>query len=84
MNLVLPGRNYGWPVIGYGKDYGGARLHASVYHDNMEQPIQFWTPVIAPSGLMVYTGGRFPKVAWQHFRWRPDRTATGAPGPHGR
>jgi glucose/arabinose dehydrogenase len=61
LNLVLPGRNYGWPVIGYGKDYGGARLHTSVYHDKMEQPIQFWTPVIAPSGLMVYTGDRFPK-----------------------
>jgi glucose/arabinose dehydrogenase len=61
LNVILPGRNYGWPVIGYGKDYGGARLHASVEKDGMEQPIQFWTPVIAPSGLMVYTGDRFPR-----------------------
>lgn len=61
LNVIRPGRNYGWPVIGYGKDYGGARLHASVERDGMEQPIQFWTPVIAPSGLMVYTGDRFPR-----------------------
>ena len=63
LNLVLPGKNYGWPVIGYGKNYGGRQLHASVYKEGMEQPIQFWTPVIAPSGLMVYTGDKFP--AWR-------------------
>jgi aldose sugar dehydrogenase len=73
LNLVMAGRNYGWPVIGYGKDYGGARLHTSVYNDTMEQPIQFWTPVIAPSGVMVYTGDRFPK--WRGSIFVGDLTA---------
>jgi len=63
LNLILPGRNYGWPVIGYGRQYGGQGIHTSVYGEGMEQPIQFWNPVIAPSGLMVYTGDRFP--AWR-------------------
>jgi len=63
LNLILPGRNYGWPVVGYGRQYGGDGIHPSVYGEGMEQPVQYWTPVIAPSGLMVYTGDKFP--AWQ-------------------
>jgi glucose/arabinose dehydrogenase len=64
LNLILPGRNYGWPVIGYGVNYGGARLFATRERDGMEQPLQHFTPSIAPSGLMVYTGDRFP--AWKN------------------
>ena len=63
LNLILPGRNYGWPVIGYGVQYGGEPIHESRHADGMEQPLQFWTPSIAPSGLMLYTAGRFPE--WQ-------------------
>jgi len=63
LNRILPGRNYGWPVIGYGRQYGGDGIHPSVYRDGMEQPVQHWTPSIAPSGLMVYTGDQFPE--WQ-------------------
>ena len=64
LNLIQPGRNYGWPVIGYGRQYGGDDLHEGTSTAGMEQPIQFWTPVIAPSGLMIYNGERFPE--WQN------------------
>ena len=61
LNLILPGRNYGWPVIGYGTNYGGTRLFSTREVVGMEQPLQHFTPSIAPSGLMVYTGDRFPE-----------------------
>ncbi|MCH8813249.1 MAG: PQQ-dependent sugar dehydrogenase [Gemmatimonadetes bacterium] len=61
LNLILRGRNYGWPVIGYGTNYGGARLFSTREVEGMEQPLQHFTPSIAPSGLMVYTGDRFPE-----------------------
>ncbi len=63
INIPAKGRNYGWPVIGYGIDYSGAKIHASVRRDGMEQPIYHWTPSIAPSGMAFYTGDRFP--AWK-------------------
>ena len=44
------GKNYGWPVIGYGIDYSGAKIHESTPKDGMEQPIKYWVPSIAPSG----------------------------------
>jgi aldose sugar dehydrogenase len=63
LNLILPGRNYGWPVIGYGVNYGGDPLHGHTHQEGMEQPVQYFTPSIGPSGLLIYTGDRFP--AWQ-------------------
>lgn len=66
LNRVQAGRNYGWPVIGYGVQYGGEQIHEAREREGMEQPLQFWTPSIAPSGLMLYTGDRFPE--WRgHF-----------------
>ncbi|HEX6924368.1 MAG TPA: PQQ-dependent sugar dehydrogenase [Longimicrobiaceae bacterium] len=73
LNLVQPGRNYGWPVITYGVQYGGIRIHEAREREGMEQPIQFWTPSIAPSGLMQYTGDRFPE-------WRGDFFVGGLDG----
>ena len=61
LNLIRPGLNYGWPVIGYGVNYGtGLRIHEGTHRDGMEQPVHFWVPSIALSGLMVYTGDKFP------------------------
>jgi len=74
LNLVLPGRNYGWPVIGYGVNYRtGEAIHASTHQEGMEQPAHVWVPSIATSGLAVYTGDRFPE-------WRGDLLSGGMAG----
>lgn len=56
INVALAGKNYGWPLIGYGIDYSGEKMHASAVKDGMEQPTYFWAPSIAPSGMAFYTG----------------------------
>jgi glucose/arabinose dehydrogenase len=61
INIPLAGKNYGWPVIGYGIDYSGARIHESTHKEGMEQPVRHWTPVIAPSGFAYYDGNLFPR-----------------------
>ena len=64
LNVVLPGRNYGWPVIGYGVNYGsGTTIHEGTLKEGRESPKHFWVPSIATSGLMIYTGDKFP--AWR-------------------
>lgn len=64
LNVSLPGHNYGWPVIGYGVNYrSGIPIHASAAKTGLEQPLAYWVPSIAPSGLMLYTGDKFPM--WQ-------------------
>ena len=61
INLIEPGRNYGWPAITYGIDYSGALISPFKKMKGMEQPIHYWTPSIAPSGMMFYKGNKFPK-----------------------
>ena len=60
INVPEKGKNYGWPVIGYGVDYSGAKIHESTHKEGMEQPIYYWVPSIAPSGMAFYTGDAFP------------------------
>ena len=60
VNIIEKGRNYGWPVIGYGIDYNGAKIHESTRKAGMEQPLWHWVPSIAPSGMAFYTGDLFP------------------------
>ena len=62
-NLILPGRNYGWPVISYGREYSGQIITDQPWREGMEQPQYYWVPSIAISGMTFYTGDRFPK--WQ-------------------
>jgi glucose/arabinose dehydrogenase len=62
LNLITKGKNYGWPVITHGIDYGGSAVGAGITaQDGMEQPVYYWDPVIAPSGLAFYTGDLFPQ-----------------------
>ena len=64
INLVLPGRNYGWPVISYGKEYWGPlAVGEGTHKKGMEQPVKQYTPSIAPGSLLLYSGKAFP--AWK-------------------
>jgi len=58
LNVLKPGRNYGWPIVSYGRDYNGPRFPPSA--PGFEEPVVFWVPSIAASGLTFYTGDRFP------------------------
>ena len=60
LNHPEAGKNYGWPVITYGVDYSGMRIGEGTAKAGMEQPVYFWDPVIAPSGLTFYTGDAYP------------------------
>ncbi len=59
INRPEAGKNYGWPVITYGKDYSGAKIGEGTTKDGMEQPLHYWDPSIAPSGLAFYQGKEF-------------------------
>jgi len=59
INIPQPGRNYGWPVITYGENYGGGKMGEGTSKPGMEQPIHYWVPSIAPSGMAFVTSDRY-------------------------
>ena len=63
VNILKPGANYGWPLVSYGRDYSGAPVSDKRTLEGVEDPVLFWVPSIAISGMTFYTGDRFP-------RWR--------------
>ena len=63
LNLIEPGKDYGWPTIGYGEEYSGERIHQSTQAPGLQQPVYYWDPVISPGALTIYSGRLFPE--WQ-------------------
>jgi aldose sugar dehydrogenase len=64
LNLIEKGKNYGWPLVTYGEEYSGEPFAGAVTaRQGFEQPVYYWDPVIAPSGMLFYTGEAFP--AWR-------------------
>ena len=61
INLPDAGKNYGWPVIAYGRHYSGEKIGVGSHKAGLEQPLYYWDPSIAPSGMAFYTGAAFPK-----------------------
>jgi glucose/arabinose dehydrogenase len=62
LNIARKGRDYGWPTIAYGIEYDGKPIREGITaREGMEQPIYYWDPVIAPSGMLFYTGAMFPE-----------------------
>ncbi len=64
INIVKAGRNYGWPLVSFGRDYPGPRISEHPTREGFESPLVTWIPSIAASGMAVYTGDRFP--AWRN------------------
>jgi len=75
VNIIKPGANYGWPVITYGIDYDGSVITDRKEAPGMEQPVIYWVPSIAPSGMAFYNGDKFPE-------WKGDLFVGALAGTH--
>lgn len=68
LNIIKPGKNYGWPVITYGIEYGGKEIGNAIQQKNwMEQPVYYWDPVLSPSGMAFYNGTTIPEWKYNLF-----------------
>ena len=67
INLIKRGANYGWPVITYGRAYSGLKIGEGTHKKGLEQPIKYWTPSIAPCGLLIYSGKVFSQWKGDFF-----------------
>ena len=67
VNRVEKGANYGWPVISYGVHYSGGKIGEGTHKEGMEQPVHYWDPSIAPSGMMIYSGKLWPEWEGDFF-----------------
>src|SRR5471032_2564570 len=70
LNLIEPGKNYGWPLVSYATNYNGVPIPSPDTLPNLVKPVIYWTPIIAPGNLMFYNGAMFPQ-------WRGSAFATG-------
>jgi glucose/arabinose dehydrogenase len=61
LNLIEPGKNYGWPLVSYGKNYNGVPIPSPDTRPDLAKPVVYWVPVIAPGNLMFYKGAMFPQ-----------------------
>lgn len=76
LNLILPGKNYGWPFVSYGEEYSGADIGEGIaVLDDTEQPVYYWDPVIAPSGMTFYSSDEMPE-------WKNNLFIGGLRGQH--
>jgi glucose/arabinose dehydrogenase len=67
LNEIHPGKDYGWPTIGYGEEYSGEPIHKTTQAPGMEQPVYYWDPVISPGALMIYSGRLFREWTGNFF-----------------
>ena len=67
INLIHPGRNFGWPEISYGVHYSGRKVGVGIAKEGMEQPLHYWDPSIAPAGMEIYSGRLWPQWRGQLF-----------------
>src|SRR5262249_7163549 len=85
INVIAKGKNYGFPVISYGREYSGKPINGdTTAHAGMEQPVYFWTPDIAPAGIAFYGGTRFPEGRGEPFAPAPLGGGGWAPVPRRR
>ena len=61
LNIIRPGRNYGWPVVSYGSEYDDTPFSRTTDEFEAEEPMYFYTPAIAPAGLLFYSGNEYPE-----------------------
>ena len=66
LNLIEKGKNYGWPIITYGKEYWGPSIGAT-HKEGMEQPVEYWVPSISPSGMLLYSGKKYKELKGHIF-----------------